>query len=127
MVYVTAASVLVTALAAVIALRVPPPQLGDEAWERRLWDAAFAAIVPIGLLWLLCLASPSAGLRAFAAGWGVVAAQAGWLLRAARPGEDPGPGGGGGAPPEPPPDPPVDWAALERAAAGEPAELVGTR
>jgi hypothetical protein len=116
-------SVVVTAAAVTIALRLPPPQLHDEPEEKRLWDVAFAALTAVALLWILCLASSSPGIRAFAAGWGVIAAQAAWLLRAPRPGDDPGPGGGGPPPPAPPPGPPVDWAALE----GEVADLVGTR
>jgi hypothetical protein len=115
--------VVVTAVAVAAALALPAPHLGDEAWEQRLWDVAFAALALVALGWILCLASPSPGIRAFAAGWGVIGAQAGWLLRAPRPGEDPGPGGGGPPPPAPPPGPPVDWAALER----ELAEPVGTR
>jgi hypothetical protein len=121
-VLVTLGSVVVTAAALATALRVPAPQLDDDPWEKRLWDVAFAALAPVALLWILCLASSSPGIRAFAAGWGVIAAQAAWLLRADRPGDDPGPGGGD-PPPPPPPEPPVDWAALER----ELADLVGTR
>jgi hypothetical protein len=115
------AGLAVTAYALAVAVRVPPPELDDdEGGDKLLWDSALIAVVPVGLLWVVCLVGPAPVLPLFAAGCGVVMAHAVWILRVPRPGHDAegGGSGGGGSWPEPPPSPaggePIDWDALER-------------